>query len=62
MGEAQSGIKGQSLVSERPVMMIAAAERQRKEGEKGRLTRLTASRLAAQLGREKTGTKTLQFG
>lgn len=59
-GEAQSEIKGQSLVSERPMMMIAAVQREReckgervREKEKGRLTRLTASRLATQLRTER---------
>lgn len=51
--EAQSEIKGQSLVSERPVMMIAAVQRERKERKKGGLTRLTASRLAGQLSTER---------
>lgn len=55
-GEAQSEIKGQSLVSERLMIMIAAAQSEgESEGErkKGRLTRLTASRLAAQLSTER---------
>lgn len=38
-------------------MMIAAVQRERKEREKGRLTRLTASRLATQLSTERQALK-----
>lgn len=57
-GEAQSEIKGQSLVSERPMIMIVAVQSEgesarERERKKGRLTRLTASRLATQLSTER---------
>lgn len=38
-------------------MMIAAVQQERKEREKGRLTRLTASRLATQLSTERQALK-----
>lgn len=68
-GEAQSEIKGQSLVSERPMMMIAVTQSEReKEGERERgrererpfdKTDSLTPRYPAQ--HRKTGAKTLQF-
>lgn len=56
-GEAQSEIKGQSLVPERPMMMIAAAQRER-EMPFDKADSLTPHYPAQH---RKTGAKTLQF-
>lgn len=64
-GEAQSEIKGQSLVSERPMIMIAAvqseaeSERERKKERPFDKADSLTPRCPAQ--HRKTGAKTLQF-
>lgn len=60
-GEAQSEIKGQSLVSERPMMMIAAVQRDTEKERERQFDKADSLTPRYPAQHRETGAKTLQF-